>query len=235
MLASLYAAQVTMINLLFICVILSIILSLGLLALLLQSGKTLAANEQELSRMTQREKTLLQSEQQTTDQSRQQSEAFKVDEMMARIMPAAETIFDSVTAYSEKILQNMAKELNIVQGLVFVLNDTDHLFHMSGEYAYYSEEQPHSFPLGETLSGQVAKNQKLLNVKDLPDGYITILSGLGKSNPNHLIIVPVVHHDESIGIIELASFKPFREDEELLVQKISESMANLLNELRSEA
>jgi putative methionine-R-sulfoxide reductase with GAF domain len=148
-------------------------------------------------------------------------------------MHAVGTDFDNIAAYLEKVLQNIAKEIGIVHGLVFVLNDADHLFHVSGEYAYYSEEKPQSFPLGETLPGQVAKNRRLLNIKELPDGYITILSGLGKSNPRHLIIAPFLLNGKSIGVMELSSFKPFGENEELLIRRICEMMAELLNELRS--
>jgi len=220
-------------SLILISIIVNIILSLGLLILLLQANKALDTNIQETDRMKQRETAHLQKEQQTTDDNRQQAETFRVDEALARIMPAAGTQFESVAAYTEKLLQNIAKEINIVQGLVFVLNDADQMFHVKGEYAYYSEEQPRSFPMGETLSGQVAKNQKLLNLKEIPDGYITVLSGLGKSSPRQLIIAPVVYNGKCIGIMELASFKPFGENEELLAVKISESMADLLNELRN--
>jgi len=232
-LVTIYAAQTEMTVLLFVCVIAAIILSLGLLILLMQANKALEANVHEIMIMKQRENAHLNHEQQTTDVNWQHQEVFKADEILAKIIPATGTHFDSVAAFTEKVLQNIAKELNIVQGLVFVLNDSDQLFHLSGEYAYYSEDQPRSFPLGETLSGQAAKNQKFLNLKDIPEGYVTVISGLGKSSPRHLIIAPIIHNDVTIGVIELASFKPFGENEELLVQKINESMANLLNELRS--
>jgi putative methionine-R-sulfoxide reductase with GAF domain len=153
-------------------------------------------------------------------------------ETVARMIAATEMNFDSSTGYTECILQNIARELETVQGLVFTLNDADQMFHLTGQYAYYSEEQPRSFPSGETLSGQAAKNRKLLNLTELPDGYITILSGLGKSSPQHLLIVPVVHNGGSIGIMELASFKPFGTNEERLIEKVAEAMAEKLNELR---
>ena len=215
----------------FIGIIINIILSLGLLILLMQANKELDKSVQEFVRLKQREHDKLKQEQQSTDDNWQQVEAFKVDEALARIMPDAGTL-GNAAAYTEKLLKNIAKELDIVQGLVFLLKDTDQLFHVSGEYAYFSEERPRSFPIGETISGQVAKNQKILNLKEIPEGYITVLSGLGKSTPRQLIIVPIVHEGESIGIMELASFKPFGENEVALARKICESMADLLNELR---
>jgi len=232
-LATAGAAQTGVIVLLFVCAIISIVLSLGLLMLLLQANKGLEESMQEVARLKQRENNKLRKKQRIIEEIRQYTDVFNVDEVFERIMPAAGSDLHSVSAYAEHVLKNIAKELEIVQGLIFVLNDADKLYHISGEYAYYSEERPRSFPLGETLSGQVAKNRKILNVKELPEGYITVLSGLGKCHPRHLIIVPIVYNLESIGIMELASFKPFGENEEILLRKVSESMAILLNELRN--
>ena len=232
-LATIFAAQAEVFVVMYICAIVDIILSLGLLILFLQVNKKTENYIQDINRLKQRENNYLKKKQRIIDEIRQHTDVFNVDEVFARIMPAAESDLRSVAAYSEQVLQNIAKEIEIVQGLVFVLDDKDQLFYMSGEYAFYSDERPRSFQLGETLSGQVAKNKKILNVKELPDKYITVLSGLGKSHPRHLIIVPIVYNNESIGIMELASFKPFDENEEALFQKVSESMANMLNELRN--
>lgn len=232
-LANIYTAQAGFTVLLFACNIMIVILSLGLLFLVLQANKKIEKNVDEINRLRLREKDRLQKWQQATEESQQHQETFNVDEMLALIMPAAGTDFDSVTAYTENLLQNIAKEMEIVMGLVYVLSDADQMFHISGQYAYYSDEQPRSFPLGETLSGQVAKNRKLLNIKEIPEGYITVFSGLGKSAPRHLIIAPIIYNYKSIGIIELASFKPFGENEELLIRNVCESMAPLLNVLKS--
>jgi len=233
-LTGMFAVQAKLNVLSFVCYIMVIILAFGLLFFVLQANRALWEREEEIVRLRQREKTRLQRWRQATDDNDlQHQEVFNGDEMLARIIPAAGTDFESVTGYTENVLQNIAKELDIVQGLIFVMSDVDQLFHISGQYAYYSNEQPQSFSLGETLSGQVAKNRKLLNVKELPEGYITVLSGLGKSTPQHLIIAPIVHNYKSIGVMELASFKPFGENEELLVSKICESMSDLLNEIKS--
>lgn len=228
----LFAAQTGLTALLFVCIVISIVLSLGMLMLLLQANKILDENEQTVLRLRQQVKNMMQKEQKADD-TLQHQEEFDVNEALTRIMHAIGSDFDNIAAYIEKVLQNIAKEMEIVQGLVFVLNDADQLFHISGEYAYYSEEKPRSFPLGETLSGQVAKNRQLLNINHVPEGYITILSGLGKSSPRHLIIAPFIRNSKCIGVMELSSFKPFGKNEELLIRRICEEMADLLNELRN--
>ncbi len=232
--AIIYASQTARVILLYAGVALEIVFSLVLLVFLLQNKQSFNELEQEINRLEQREQARLREEDRKKSEQAAETQAdnFNADEILAKIMPNAETTFTDAQKYTEKILQNTAKELDIVQGLVFLLDKKDQLFNVSGEYAYYSEEQPRSFPLGETLSGQVAKNKQLLNVQEMPEGYITVLSGLGKSSPRHLIIAPFVHDDESIGVIELASFKPFGKNEEVLIEKMTGAMAGKLNELR---
>ncbi len=230
--ATIYASQTGLTILLYAGIAINLILSLFLFLFVLQLDKGLKQSLTEIARLEKREQDRLLKERHAAEKAGAQVDEFKVDDVVERIMPASETTFDNVRQYTEKILQNIAKELGIVQGLAFVLPENDHLFHVSGEYAYFSEEQPRSFAIGKTLSGQVAKNQQLLNVKEMPEGYITILSGLGKGNPRHLVIAPIVYNGESIGVIELASFKPFGANEEQTIRKVAESMVGKLNELR---
>ena len=231
-LATLYAAQTGFIVLLYACAIVCIISSMGLLIVLLQSKRAIERLEGSVLRMKEREESHVHKNQHSTEENRQQMEIFNMEDALKSIMPSSEVHFNNLEKYTEKLLQNIAKEMNIVQGLVFVLNDTDQKFHIAGQYAYYSETPPHSFLLGENISGQVAKNRELLNLKELPTGYITIISGLGKSAPQNLIIAPIVYDDNSIGILELASFNVFGENQEALISKICELMAVQLNDLR---
>ena len=231
---SLYAKFADITIILYVSVIVSFLLLLCLLLVQMQTKKAIDEINDELHRLREREGVRIRGNQQSTDSnSLQFAGTFKVDEVLARVMPADDVQYSSAEIYSEKVLQNIAKGLNIVQGLIYVQNKSDQVFKIAGQYAYYSEEQPKSFQIGETISGQVAKNKEVLNLKELPEGYITVLSGLGKSTPHNLIIAPIIYNDVSIGVIELASFKPFGNNEESLVVKICESMAKRLNELRS--
>lgn len=235
LLFTLYAAQAGITALLFLGATLGITASLGLLYVLLQTKKSTEALETELNEMKERETARLSAQNQQAGEGNQQyTEIFRIDEYISRIFSFNEIQVSSAEAYVEKVLQNIVKELEIAQALVFILNESDQLFHVSAQYAYFSEEQPRKFQIGEGLSGQVAKNRQMLNLKELPEGYVSVVvSGLGKSAPRSLIIAPIVHDDNCIGIIELASFKTFGENEETLVYKVCESMGNRLNKLRS--
>jgi putative methionine-R-sulfoxide reductase with GAF domain len=139
---------------------------------------------------------------------------------------------DNIETYSQKMLEHIAKQYAIVQGLCYVKNKQNGLFELKGTYAYFSETEPPPFKTGEGLSGQVAKDQKTLRISDVPDDYMQVFSGLGKSTPNHLIIIPLLDNDETIGILELATFEEYSEDViSFLVQFtqiISQEIKNLL-------
>ena len=115
-----------------------------------------------------------------------------------------------------------------MQGLFFVREKDSDNFKITGKYAYFGESEPKDFKLGEGLSGQTAKNQIALNLKDIPENYVTILSGLGSSSPNHLIIIPIIFNNETIGIIELASFKEFKKNFNELFEGMSEQIGKVL-------
>jgi hypothetical protein len=133
----------------------------------------------------------------------------------------------------EKALRIFCTELEACQGALFLTDESEgkHYIIFCAGYAYYMpESQRLRYEFGEGLAGQVAKEGQMVNLASVPDHYITILSGLGKSSPNHLLIAPIKHLEsqEVCGVMEIASFKAFTRVEEELVEKISFAFAKLL-------
>ncbi|MEE1752093.1 HAMP domain-containing protein [Streptomyces sp. SP18CS02] len=65
------------------------------------------------------------------------------------------------------------------------------------------------FKLGESLVGQAARSRRIIAVSAVPDGYVTLSSGLGQAEPGSLLLLPILVEDQVLGVIELASFTPF--------------------------
>lgn len=165
---------------------------------------------------------------QTKEQAAGESTAkVDIEQAVAQVIPTADT--GDMERFGELMLANIAKQFDIVQGLLYQKNAESGIFSFTAGYAYFSETAPVSYAEGETLPGQVAKNRKLLNLDKVPDGYITVLSGLGKGHPKHLLIVPIVSGaNETTGIIELASFKPFGPRQEELFSALGRKLGGLL-------
>lgn len=133
---------------------------------------------------------------------------------------------NEIEKFAEKILINISKVYDIMQGIFFVKDPADKVFRKTGAYAYFNEDELREFTEEVGLSGQVAVNKKLLNISNIPEKYITVLSGLGKSSPANLLILPIVYNNNSIGIIELASFKKF----DLFAEEILTDFSNQISE-----
>uniref|UniRef100_UPI0025D0304F CHASE3 domain-containing protein n=1 Tax=uncultured Caulobacter sp. TaxID=158749 RepID=UPI0025D0304F len=59
------------------------------------------------------------------------------------------------------------------------------------------------FGLREGLLGQVAADRQTTVLADVPEGYLTIGSALGRDKPRHLILFPAVAEDGVHGVVEL--------------------------------
>jgi len=132
--------------------------------------------------------------------------------------------------YVEKQLINLAKQFNIAQA-VFYLKNENGIYEPISTYAYYSDDEINNIEEGDGIIGQAIKDKKMLSIDDIPDGYITILSGLGNGNPKSLLIVPALIDDNVVAVAEVASLNEFTEDDKNIinesVNKISENIINV--------
>lgn len=90
------------------------------------------------------------------------------------------------------------------------------------------ESQTLLYEYGEGLAGQVAKDGKPINITHVPDGYITVVSGLGKSTPNNMILLPILKQQQVVGVLEIASFLPFTDKDISIAQEVIQFIANAI-------
>lgn len=81
------------------------------------------------------------------------------------------------------------------------------------------------YDFGEGLIGQAAAEGLSLYVDDIPEGYIKIVSGLGSASPRFVLIVPIKDNDKVLGVIEIASFSNFKEEQRKFVEQAAELLA----------
>ncbi|MBT8224944.1 MAG: response regulator [Dactylosporangium sp.] len=77
-------------------------------------------------------------------------------------------------------------------------------------YGYVADSEELSFAPGEGLVGQAAVSRRPIRVRTAPAGSrLTVRSGLARTAPRDLIVLPVLFEGEPLGIIEFASVAPF--------------------------
>jgi CheY-like chemotaxis protein/signal transduction histidine kinase/CHASE3 domain sensor protein len=62
---------------------------------------------------------------------------------------------------------------------------------------------------GEGLVGQCVLDRKPIALEEVPGRYLRIQSGSGEASPGYVLILPVMNREQVMGVLELASLKPF--------------------------
>jgi hypothetical protein len=139
----------------------------------------------------------------------------------------------SLKNFAEETLSQIARSYPIIEGLFYIKEKESDEFIPIGDYAYFSEKKPTGFKLGETLAGQVAKNKRALNISDIPVNYVKAASGLGEGSPLHLYFLPLIDNEETIAVIEIASFKELGKESDTLFELASIELSKALVQLQT--
>ena len=122
-------------------------------------------------------------------------------------------------------------------GVFYLKNEegTKIRFQKLAGYAYHQQKiGAESFHLGEGLAGQCAMEKRMILLDQVPENYINISSGLGTASPSAILILPVEFEGEVLAVIELASFKSFTVQEQMLLKELMENLGpNIQSILRN--
>jgi hypothetical protein len=142
-----------------------------------------------------------------------------------------------IDALVHDITKNLVNLLQANQGAIFVLNDSEtgeQYLEMMACYAFNRTKYlTKRISLGEGLIGQTFLERQTIYLKEVPDDFVRITSGLGEANPRNLLIAPLKVNEDVVGIVELASFKAFQAHEIAFVEKIGENIAHTILSFRT--
>lgn len=136
-----------------------------------------------------------------------------------------------IEQFSKKLLSNIANEFNLVQGMIFQHSNQSKNYTFVAGYGLTNKDPIEEVVGGEGLTGEAAKGQKVVVINDIPENYFTIASGLGTGQPCNIIILPIVHEEKTIAIIELASFSAFNEKNVKLMENFSDIVSKNFKQL----
>ncbi|MBR4441334.1 MAG: PAS domain S-box protein [Bacteroidales bacterium] len=81
---------------------------------------------------------------------------------------------------------------------------------------------------GVGLVGTCALEKHTIYLNNLPDDYITVMSGLGKSKPKYLAIIPLLYDDELIAVAEIAFIHELKDYEKKFLETMADTVASAL-------
>jgi CHASE3 domain sensor protein len=130
-----------------------------------------------------------------------------------------------------QILTFFVKYSGSQQGGFFVVREADGVKHIELAACYAFERKKFmekKLEIGEGLIGEVYLSGETLMIKEIPQNYLTITSGLGDATPNCMVIVPLKHNGQVEAIVELASFYEYAPYQIQLFEKAGEFIASAL-------
>lgn len=157
-------------------------------------------------------------------------------EGLAKFVDILRSNNDNLKELGQVIVTNIVKYTDSNQGSIYILNDenpADIHLEMIACYAYGRKKHLKvKIGWGEGLVGQCALEKSSVYMTHLPDDYLKITSGLGEALPKNLLIVPLMVNGEVFGAIELASFNIYEKHHRDFLEKLAESIASTVSNVR---
>ncbi len=139
-------------------------------------------------------------------------------------------------ALSSKVLSQLIKYVGATFGVFYMLSDdeADTYLELIADYGCGNDIRKDKAKIHVTtgIVGVSYTENRLMIVNDVPENFIKIESGLGESQPEALLIIPLSIDEKVFGIIEIASFNRFTDLEIEFIKRIAFNIANNLNNIR---
>jgi transcriptional regulator with GAF, ATPase, and Fis domain len=137
--------------------------------------------------------------------------------------------------FCTRVIAEMVKYLDFNQGGIYIANEEEGetVLKLTACYAYNKKKYiEDSILVGEGLVGACFLEKSPIFMTQIPEGYITITSGLGEAVPRNLFLCPLVVNDRVYGVLELASFNILKDYQRSFIEKISENIAAAISNVK---
>ncbi len=130
-----------------------------------------------------------------------------------------------------KLMSALIHYLRAHSGALFLLDTSDPkqpLLKLTASYALQKERKA-TFHLGEGLVGQVAQELEPLHIPDLDKtDFIEQYVSVEGIQPKSLVLVPMVFKDSLYGVLEIAGFEPFSQEQIQHLRRLAAYIASVI-------
>ena len=108
---------------------------------------------------------------------------------------------------ASKVISEISTYLDVQVGAIYLAGNGDGTaLSLLGSYAYKKRKDlSNVFKLGEGLVGQAALEKQQILIKNVPEDYVKITSGLGERIPRFISVTPFISEDRVKGVVEVGT------------------------------
>jgi CheY-like chemotaxis protein/CHASE3 domain sensor protein len=118
---------------------------------------------------------------------------------------------NSLEALAQAVLDHVVRYLGASVAAMYFRNE-EGVLRRIGAYGFSNEdERGKVIERGASLASQAAEENRLVRVKELPDGYLKVASSLGETAPREIVIAPFNNFGKVKGVLEIGFLHPVRE------------------------
>ena len=140
---------------------------------------------------------------------------------------------DDLVKLSDKILSNLVHYIDAVQGGIFLIDDDEQELEQISSYAYNRKKFIEKrIPISEGILGACILEKEYIYLKEIPENYIEVTSGLGDAKPNFVLVIPLIFNDLILGVMEFAFLKEVEDYKIEFCNDIAESIASTLTTVK---
>lgn len=139
-----------------------------------------------------------------------------------------------VIGMGKSIIRHLCEYTNAQVGIIYILQE-DTSFHYSGAYALEIDGNvPLEIRPGEGLLGQVALNQKMQLLSEIPHKGVKMSTGILSIEANNVMLIPFSYNGETVAVAEIINKGQFLELEVQYLEAIGDNVCIMINRLKSE-
>lgn len=143
---------------------------------------------------------------------------------------------DNMDEFAYNVLSNLINYLGMNQGGLFIINEDkpdEIYFELKAAIAYGRRKfQKKRITIGEDLVGQAIQEKRLILLREIPDNYLFITSGLGQATPKFILVMPLMLHEQVMGVVEMAAFEEPEEYRIEFLNRVAKDIATTIGTVK---
>lgn len=127
---------------------------------------------------------------------------------------------------AQVVINYLCNYLNVQVGALYLFNENTGQLILTSGYSLGDEKRNKpTIKLGEGIVGQAMVENKIIELKDIPDHYFDITSSFGRIKPKNIVAIPFYFESLSTGVIELGSMNDLNQIKKEYLQLVMDSIA----------